>query len=197
MKTKQTQGFCGFRAVVILHLQQAKQLASTEFQRKDKPPTWFHRELPASPLPPAPGKYPRCEYCWWCLHNKRAHDNLFCVTQDRHTVPAESVNALLSVSCLSENLREPSLIVEGIWPTFPWIKSQKINELELQTSGNCSRSMHNKTPEELFVSYSYNGEVVLRSWNSGCDLESIRYAFSILNISNSSKGTNTNTNNEQ
>ena len=97
----------GFRAVVILHLQQARQLASTEFQRKDKPPAWFHRELPASPLPPAPGKYPRCEYCWWCLHNKRAHDNLFCVTQDRHIVPTESVDALLSVLCLSENLRKP------------------------------------------------------------------------------------------
>ena len=97
----------GFRAVVILHLQQARQLASTEFQRKDKPPAWFHRELPASPLPPAPGKYPRCKYCWWCLHNKRAHDNLFCVTQDRHIVPTESVDALLSVLCLSENLRKP------------------------------------------------------------------------------------------
>ena len=137
----------------MLNSQQARQLASTEIQRNDKPPAWSHRELPAPPPPPAPGRYPRCEYCWWCLHNKRAHDNLFCVTQDRHIVPTESVNALLSVLCLSQNLRKPSLIVERIWPTFPWIKPQKINELELHTSGNCSISMHNKTPDEKIVPY--------------------------------------------
>ena len=106
-KHNKREVFCGFCAVVMLNSQQAKQLPSTEIQRKDKPPAWSHRELPAPPPPPAPGRYPCCEYCWWCLHNKRAHDNLFCVTQDRHIVPTESVNALLSVSCISENLRKP------------------------------------------------------------------------------------------
>ena len=108
---------------------------------------------PATPPAQAPGRYPRCEYCWWCLHIKRAHDNLFYVAQDRHIVPTESVNALLSVSFISENLRKPSLILERIWPTFSWIKLQKINELELHTSGNCSISMHNKTPDEIIVPY--------------------------------------------
>ena len=84
---------------------------------------------------------------------KQVHDNLFCVIQDRHIVPRESVNALLSVSCISEDLRKPSLILERIWPTFSWIKLQKINELELHTSGNCSISMHNKTPDEIIVPY--------------------------------------------
>ena len=45
-KTQQKRGFlwvlCGF---VMLNSQQAKQLPSTEIQRKDKPPTWLHREL--------------------------------------------------------------------------------------------------------------------------------------------------------
>ena len=127
-KHNKREVFCGFCAVVMLNSQQAKQLPSTEIQRKDKPPPWLHREL---------SRHCHRPQLRGDIHVASIDDiyilNEHMITQDRHIMPTESVNTLLSVSCLSENLRKPSLIVERIWQTFSWIKPQKINELELHT----------------------------------------------------------------